>query len=55
MSNEDRIRLMHQAWEQLDYDLVQGKPDFLELITREFKITRQEAIALLEEMGTYPK
>lgn len=55
MSKEDRVYLMHQAWRQLDYDPVQGRPDFLELVMREFSISREEAIALVEEMGTYPK
>lgn len=55
MSREDRIRLMHQAWRQIDYDRVQGRPDFLEMIMREFNLSREQAIAMLEEMGTYPK
>jgi hypothetical protein len=54
MSAEDRVRLMHQAWRQLDYDLVQGRPDFWEMVMREFNITKQEAIILLEEMDRYP-
>jgi len=54
MSAEDRVRLMHQAWRQLDYDFVQGRPDFLEMVMREFNITKQEAIILLEEMDRYP-
>ena len=55
MSAEDRVRLMHQAWRQLDYDLVQGRPDLLEMVMREFNITKQEAIILLEEMDKYPQ
>jgi hypothetical protein len=55
MSAEDRIRLMHQAWSQTDYDPLQGKPDFIEMIMREFKITRDEAIKMLQEMDKYPQ
>lgn len=55
MSREDRIHLMHQAWRQLDYDPVQGRPDFLELVMREFSVNKEEAIALIEEMKAYPR
>jgi hypothetical protein len=34
---------------------VQGRPDFLEMVMREFNITKQEAIILLEEMDKYPQ
>ena len=55
MSAEDRVKLMHQAWRQLDYDPVQGRPDFLEMIMREFNLTRPQAIQLLEEMDRCPQ
>lgn len=49
------IKQMHQAWKQSDYDPVQGRPSFVELVMDEFKITREEALRLLEDLQQYPK
>lgn len=49
------INRIHQEWVQSDYDPVQGRPALEEIIMREFNISREEALAILEEMRLYPR
>lgn len=55
MLDRTMLEHMHQAWEQLDYDPVQGRPSFIELIMQELNLNRQEALQVLEEMSKYPR
>ena len=49
------LTLLYQAWKQSDYDPLQGRPDFLELVMRELSLTREQAQLLIDEMNTYPR
>lgn len=55
MSVQNEITQLYQAWKQSDYDALQGRPDFLELVMRELSITKEEALNLFQEMNTYPQ
>jgi len=55
MSVEARVRWLYQAWKQTDYDPMQGRPDLVELIIKEFNISREEAAQMIQEIDKYPK